>query len=61
MWGLNSSELAWRKFKLITELESLGLFAYFVRTYVIGVDSSRLKKSATFLRVLAYIEWWRYV
>ena len=56
MWVLNPSEFVQRNIKLITKLKSLGLFIYFIGTYIIGVDSSRLKEIAISLRVSANIE-----
>ena len=57
MWVLISSELAQKNIKLITKLDLLGLSTYLVGTWLISIDSSKLKESATSLRVLVYIEW----
>ena len=54
---LNSSILAQINIKSITKLELLELFAYLVGTSVIDIDSSRLNKLATSLRVLTCMEW----
>ena len=56
MCMLNSSKLAQKNIKLITKFESLELSTYLIRTYIIDVDSSRLKESVTSLRVSVYIE-----
>jgi len=52
----NSSALAQRNIKSIMELETLELFMYLVRTYVISVNSSRLNELATSLKMSACIE-----
>ena len=56
----NSSALAQRNIKSIIELETLELFMYLVRTYVISVNSSRLNELATSLKMSACMEWWEY-
>jgi len=49
-----SIEFVQRNIKLITKLKSLGLSIYLIGTYIIGVDSSRLKEIAISPRVSAY-------
>ena len=56
VWVLNSSEFVQRNIKLITKLKSLGLSIYLIGTYIISVDSSKLKEIAISLRVSAYIK-----
>jgi len=56
----NSSVLAWRNIKSITELKSLELFMYLVGIYMIGINSFRLNESVTSPRVPACTEWWGY-
>jgi len=57
---LNSSVLAWENIKSITKFNSQELLIYLIRTCIIGINSSKLKKSVIFLRVSAFVEWYRY-
>ena len=49
-----SPKLIWRNIKLITELDLLGLLAYQVRTWIMGIDSLRLNKSVISMKMLAW-------
>jgi len=42
---LSSFALAQRNIKLITKLELLELSAYLIRSYIVGIDNSRLNES----------------
>ena len=47
-----SRELVYKNIRSITELESLGLLAYWVGTWIIEVDNLRLKEFAMFMSKL---------
>ena len=47
-----SRELAYKNIRSTTELESLGLLAYWVGTWIIEVDNLRLKEFAIFMSKL---------
>ena len=56
-WLLNFSMLAQRNIRSSTEFIFRELLAYWVRTYSIGVESSKLKLSAISLRESTYVEY----
>jgi len=49
-----SSKLTQRNIRLITELDSLGLSIYWVKTWIIDIDSLKSKVSAISMRVSVY-------
>jgi len=51
-----SSKLTQRNIRLITELDSLGLSIYWVKTWIIDIDSLKSKVSAISMRVSVYTE-----
>ena len=57
---LISSKLTQRNIRLITELDSLGLSIYWVKTWIIDIDSFKSKASAISIRMSVYTEWWGY-
>ena len=57
---VESPASAWRNMRSIPKFESWGLFAYYIETWIICIDNSRLKESAISLRVNTCIEWCKY-
>ena len=59
-WILILFYSCWRNIKLITELASCGLSAYWVKTWLIGNKSFKSKESVTSNQMSLKAEWWGY-
>jgi len=55
-WLFNLLEPLWRNMRSMTEFESLILFEYLVRTWLVGLDKSKLNESVTMRRSSLMIE-----
>jgi len=55
-WLLISRELAHKNMRLITELESLELLAYWVGTWILGMNNLRSKEFTISIRMLVWTE-----
>jgi len=56
-WLLNSSALEQRNMRLSTKFKSQRLLVYHMRTWLTGVDSSRLKLLAIFFKESMWFKW----
>jgi len=55
-WLFNLLEPLWRNMRSMTEFESLTLSKYLVGTWLVGLDKSRLNKSAIIRRSSLMVE-----
>ena len=57
-WLFNSNDTLHQNMRSMTKFESLELSEYLVRTWLVGIDKSRLNKSAIIIRSLLIVKWY---